>query len=120
MKLIIRLVINALFLLVAPLILSGIAVTGWWAALVTALSLGIVNAVIRPLLILLTLPINIITLGLFTLVINGLLVLFVSSFVKGFSVSGLGAAILLSLWLWLGSWLSSALVADQLSERQVS
>jgi putative membrane protein len=56
--------------------------------MITALVLGLVNAVIRPVLIILTLPINILTLGLFTLVINGLLFWFVSSFVKGFSIVG--------------------------------
>ncbi|NCN99652.1 phage holin family protein [Candidatus Falkowbacteria bacterium] len=112
MKIIIRLVINALFLLSAPFIFSGVAVSGWWAALMTALFLGIINAVIRPLIILLTLPINILTLGLFTLIINGLLVLLVSSIVKGFDVSGLGAAIWLSIWLWIGSWLTNYLIVD--------
>jgi len=115
MKFIIRLVINALFLLIAPLIFSGVAVAGWWAAIITALFLGLVNAIIRPLLILLTLPINILTLGLFTLVINGLLVLLVSSFVKGFTVNGLWTAILLSLFLWIGSWLSNYLVSEKKS-----
>jgi putative membrane protein len=117
MKFIIRLLINALFLLIAPLIFSGVVVTGFWAAVITALFLGIVNAVIRPLLIILTLPINILTLGLFTLVINGLLVLLVSSFVKGFSVNGLGTAIILSLFLWIGSWLSNSLVSEEPSSR---
>ncbi|MFA5184139.1 MAG: phage holin family protein [Patescibacteria group bacterium] len=113
MKFIIRLVINVLFLLLAPFIISGVAVSGWWAALVTAIILGLINAVIRPLIILLTLPINILTLGLFTLVINGLLVLLVSSIVQGFSVDGLWTAIWLSIWLWVGSWLSNALVKDE-------
>ncbi len=113
MKLILRLIINALFLLIAPLIFSGVVVSGWWAAIITALILGIVNAVIRPLLIILTLPINILTLGLFTLVINGLLVLLVSSIVKGFFVGGLWTAIGLSLWLWVGSWLSNGLIGGE-------
>jgi len=113
MKLILRLIINALFLLVSPLIFGGVAVSGWWAAIITALILGIVNAVIRPLIIILTLPINIITLGLFSLVINGLLVLLVSSIVKGFFVDGLWTAILLSLWLWVGSWVSNYLIGDK-------
>ena len=112
MKFIFRLIINALFLLMAPMIMSGVAVSGWWAALLTALILGIINAFIRPLLIILTLPINILTLGLFTLVINGFLVLLVSSVVKGFYVDGLGMAIVLSLWLWVGSWLSNYLIND--------
>jgi len=113
MKLILRLIINALFLLVSPLIFGGVAVSGWWAAIITALILGIVNAVIRPLIIILTLPINIITLGLFSLVINGLLVLLVSSIVKGFFVDGLWTDILLSLWLWVGSWVSNYLIGDK-------
>jgi putative membrane protein len=112
MKFIFRLIINALFLLIAPLIFSGVAISGFWAALITALILGIINAVIRPLLILLTLPINILTLGLFTLVINGLLVLLVSTIVKGFYVDGLWVAIGLSIWLWIGSWLSNYLIDD--------
>jgi len=112
MKFIIRLLINAIFLLISPIIFSGVIVSGFWTAIVTALFLGIVNAIIRPLLIILTLPINILTLGLFTLVINGLLVLLVSSFIKGFSVNGLLTAIWLSLFLWVGSWLSNTLVND--------
>jgi len=114
MKLFIRLLINIIFLLLSPFIFSGIIVSGFWAALITVIFLGIVNAIIRPLLIILTLPINILTLGLFTFVINGLLVLFVSSFVKGFYVNGMWTAIGLSLFLTLGSWLGSSLISDSL------
>lgn len=117
MKLIIRLLINALFLLIAPLIFSGVAISGFWAAIMTALFLGLVNAVIRPVLIILTLPINILTLGLFTLIINGLLVLLVASFVKGFEVNGFWTAVGLSLFLWLGSWFSNYLVSDQVKNK---
>ncbi|MFA6995029.1 MAG: phage holin family protein [Patescibacteria group bacterium] len=112
MKFIIRLVINALFILVSPLVFSGVIVAGFWTALVIVVFLGLVNAIIRPLLIILTLPINIVTLGLFTLVINGLLVLLVSSVVKGFYVSDLWTAVGLSLFLWIGSWFSNYLVSD--------
>lgn len=112
MRFILRLFINVLFLLLAPIILSGITVSGWWAAIVTAIILGVLNAIIRPLLIILTLPINILTLGLFTLIINGVLVLLVSTIVKGFNVSGLWPAVGLSLWLWIGSWFSNYLVSD--------
>ncbi len=113
MKFIIRLLINALFLLVAPFIISGVVISGFWTAVITAIFLGIVNAVIRPLLIILTLPINILTLGLFTLVINGLLVLLASSVVKGFDVNGLWSAIGLSLFLWIVSWLSNELIGGE-------
>jgi len=113
MKFIIRLIINTLFLLVAPLIFGGVAISGWWAAIITALVLGVINAIIRPIIIILTLPINILTLGLFTLVINGLLVLLVSTIVKGFNVGGFITAVGLSLWLWFGSWLSNYLLSDE-------
>lgn len=112
MKLIFRLLLNALFLLFASYVISGVHVNSFYAAVITAIVLGLINALIRPVLILLTLPINILTLGLFTLVINGLLVMFVASFVKGFSVDGFLPAIGLSLFLWLGSFLTNFLLKD--------
>lgn len=112
MKLLIRLLLNAAFLLLASYLLSGIEVANFYSALIVAIVLGLLNALVRPILILLTLPINIITLGLFTLVLNGLLVLFAASFIKGFSVAGLGSAILLSLFLWLGSFITNSLLKD--------
>ncbi len=105
-----RWLINALFLLLLAYILPGITISSLYIALIVSVILGVINAVIRPVLVILTLPINILTLGLFTLVINGALVLFVSSFIKGFSVSGLGAAILFSILLWLCSWATNALL----------
>ncbi|MBP9802479.1 phage holin family protein [Patescibacteria group bacterium] len=113
MKLILRLLFNAIILISAAYWLPGVVVDNFYSALITAIVLGLVNAIIRPVLILLTLPINILTLGLFTLVINGLLILFVASFIDGFSVSGLLPAILLSLVLWLCSWLTNALLIDE-------
>lgn len=112
MKLIVRLLLNAIFLLIAPYVISGVVVSGFYAALITAVILGLVNALIRPVILILTLPINIITLGLFTLVVNGLMVLFVASFAKGFEVSGFGTAIILSIFLWLGSLLTNYLLKD--------
>ncbi len=85
---IIRWIINALLLMLVPYIVPGVSVASFYTALVTALVLGFVNVIIKPILIILTLPINIITLGLFTFVINGLLFWFVSSFVKGFTITG--------------------------------
>ena len=89
---ILRWVINALVLMLLAHILKGIEVQSFYIALITALALGIVNALIRPLLILLTLPINILTLGLFTLVINGVLFWFVSTFIKGFNITDFWSA----------------------------
>lgn len=85
--------------LIAAYFLPGVVVAGLWSALIVALVLGLLNLTIKPLLVLLTLPINIITLGLFTFVINALMVLLASSIVKGFSVGGFLNALLFSLLL---------------------
>lgn len=112
MYLLLRWLINALALLLVANVVPGISITSFYAALVAALVLGIANAVIRPLLILLTLPINILTLGLFTFVINALLFWFASSIVKGFNVNGFGAAFFGALVLWLIAWATNALLRD--------
>ncbi len=90
-------------------IVPGISVKNFYSALLAALVLGLVNAVIRPLIILLTLPVNILTLGLFTLVINALMLWFVASIVKGFDVKNFVAAFLGALVLWVVGWLTNAL-----------
>ncbi|MCX6795692.1 MAG: phage holin family protein [Candidatus Falkowbacteria bacterium] len=115
MKILLRWLFNALVVLLASFVLSGITVANFYSALIVVLFLGIVNAVIRPIIILLTLPINILTLGLFTLVINSLLVLLVASVVKGFSVAGFLPALSLSLFLWLGSMISNLLFKEKTS-----
>lgn len=110
MYLILRWVLNALVLLGVAYFVPGIQVSGFYAALISALVLGLVNAVIRPLLILLTLPVNILTLGLFTLVINAFLFWFVSTVVKGFTVAGFWPAFWGALLFSLVSWLLSELL----------
>jgi putative membrane protein len=97
MKLIARLLITALALLLVTYIVPGISVSGLYPALIAALFLGLANAIVRPILILLTLPITILTLGIFIFVINAALFLFVASFVQGFEVSGFLAALLGSI-----------------------
>lgn len=115
MRLIISWVINALALLALPYLFGSIRIEGFYTALITALVLGLVNALIRPILIVLTLPLNILTLGLFTFVINGLLFWFVASFVKGFYVAGFWPAFWGALVYSIVSWALSALI---LGERQ--
>lgn len=110
MHLLLRWFINALAVLLAAYVVPGIAVSGFWAAIIVALVLGIMNALVRPLLILLTLPINILTLGLFTLVINALLLWFVATVVKGFEVTGFTAAFWGALVIWCVSWLTNSLL----------
>lgn len=89
---ILRWFLNALLLMLIPYIVPGVEVASFFAALVTAIVLAAVNALIRPVLLLLTLPINILTLGLFTLVINGFMFYLVSAIVKGFTVTNFWAA----------------------------
>lgn len=106
--LILRWIINALIIILVAALVPGISISGIYAALIVALVLGFVNTIIRPLFILLTLPINILSLGLFTLVINALLFWFVASFIKGFEVSGFLAAFLGALILSISSSLVSS------------
>ena len=91
--------IYAVAIVITAYLLPGVRLTGFFAALVTALVLGLVNTFIRPLLLLLTLPLNILTLGLLTFVINALLILLTSSLVPGFNVTGFWWALLFSLVL---------------------
>lgn len=107
---ILRWLISAATLLAIAQYLPGVEVTGWYAALISALVLGLINAVIRPVLIFLTLPITVLTLGLFTFVINGALFLFVASFVDGFAVTGLASAILASIIMSLVGWLVNSII----------
>lgn len=92
-----RWVLNAAALLLVAYLYPGVQVDGFFAALIAALVLGLVNALVRPLLVILTLPVTILTLGLFLFVINALLFWFVASVVQGFHVSGFGAALLGSI-----------------------
>ena len=105
---IVRLIINIVaILIISYLFPSLIWVDTFWAALVTALLLGIVNAIIRPILVLLTLPLTLVTLGLFLLVINGLMLWLVSALVSGFHVSGFWGAVLGSILISIVSWILS-------------
>lgn len=109
MRLLLIWLVNALSLLAVGYLLPSVSVASFYVAVITAFVLAVVNTVIRPVLVLITLPINILTLGLFTLVINGLLFWFVASFVEGFQVAGFwsafGGALLYSLISTFASWL---------------
>jgi len=97
--LLIKWIVNAVAVVITAYLLPGVRLSGFFAALVTALVLGLVNVFIRPLLLLLTLPLNILTLGLLTFVINALLILLTSALVPGFEVRGFWWALLFSLVL---------------------
>ena len=110
MKLLLVWLINAVALVAVAYLLPGIAVADFVTALVAALVLGLVNTVIRPLLILLTLPATLLTLGLFIFVINGLLFWFVGSYITGFVVAGFWWGVAGAIAYSIVSWALSALL----------
>jgi putative membrane protein len=114
--------ITALALAAAAHFVPGVHVSSGAALLVAALVLGFVNAIIRPILVLLTLPITIITLGIFYLVINGLAFGIAAALVPGFTVASLGSAIMGALVVgiisWVVGWLTRAAAIDAESPRR--
>jgi putative membrane protein len=111
--LLLRWLILTVAIMIAAYLFSGIHVTGFGSALFAALVLGILNAFFRPILFILTLPINILTLGLFTFVINAFLLMMTSGVIGGLEVAGFGSALLGSLIISVVSWLLSSFINDQ-------
>jgi len=109
---IVRWVVNALAVMLAAYLIPGVSVRDFWSALIAAIVIGLVNAIVRPLAIVLTLPINIITLGLFTLVINALMFWLASAVVPGFHVNGFWPAFGGALVFWAVSWVSNAFLKE--------
>ena len=103
----IRVMISALGLWLACRIVPGISYSSTGSLLAAALLLGIANAIVRPILVFITFPVTILTLGLFLLVINGLMLELVAVFLHGFHVHGLGAAILGAIVVGLTGWVAS-------------
>lgn len=97
MNILVRWLLNSLVIIVAAYLLPGIHIADFLTALAIALVLGVLNLTIRPLLIILTLPLTIVTLGLFLLVINALMILLASKLVPGFEVDGFWWAVLYSI-----------------------
>jgi putative membrane protein len=110
MGLLIRLIINAIALLLVDYFIPGVHVSGVGAALLSALILGIVNTLLKPILVILSLPLEIITLGLFTLVINAALFYLVAKLGIGLSVDNFGAAFIGALVLSIVSFVLSSFV----------
>ena len=110
MKLLLVWLINAVALMAVAYLVPGIAVSDFVTALIAALVLGLVNTVIRPILVLLTLPATLLTLGLFIFVINGFLFWLVGSFIAGFAVSGFWPGLFGAIAYSIVSWLLSALL----------
>jgi putative membrane protein len=113
MGFLIRWLILTVAIIVASYLLEGIRISGFFSAFFAAATLGILNALFRPILILLTLPINILTLGLFTFIINALMLKMASGVIPGFEVYGFWTAVFGSLIISVVSWLLNSFISDR-------
>ena len=113
MKLLFRWAVNAAALLAIAYILPGLGLDGVWTAILAALVLGLVNALIRPLLVILTLPVTVITLGLFLLVINALMLWLASSIIPGFTIDTFFTAVLAAIFLMIVGWVTNWLLKTE-------
>ena len=112
MFLLVRWVLSAVSIMAVAYLVPGITVRTFGTALIVALALGLVNATVRPVLVLLTLPLTVLTLGLFIIVINALMLWFVGSIIKGFDVDGFGSALLGAVLVMAFSWLVNNFVHE--------
>lgn len=110
MKLLLKWLIMAVSIVIAAYFIPGVRVGSFLSAVWVALFLGVVNVLVRPVLIFITLPINVLTLGLFTFVINAALILLASSVIKGFEVSGFWWAVLYSIVLSIVNYLINLII----------
>ena len=113
MGFLVRVLVNALAIFLAAAIVSGIEIRGALSTLGAGLVLGLINAVVRPVLLVLTLPLTLVTLGLFLFVLNGLCLWLTSLLVKGFEVQGFWAAVFGALIVSVVSWLLTAFLSDR-------
>ena len=108
-----RLAISAFGLWVASQLVPGVTIDNGWTLVFAALWLGIVNALVRPIALLITLPLTLITLGLFILVVNAAMIGLVAAMLDGFHLSGFGAALLGALVISITSWLASSFIGPK-------
>lgn len=113
MRILLKWIIMAAAVIIAAYFIPGVRVASFWSALWVALFLGIVNLVLRPILILITLPINILTLGLFTFVINAALILLASHVVRGFEVAGFWWALVYGIVLSVVNYLLNLILGPR-------
>jgi putative membrane protein len=113
MRLLLLWILNAVALLAVTYVLPSIQVSGFGAAMLAALLLGFINTLVRPVLAILTLPITVLTLGIFYLVLNGLLFWLASAFIPGFQVQGFASALVGALLYGVIAWVLSALIPNK-------
>jgi putative membrane protein len=110
---VLRALISAIGLWIATRWVSGIYIDSAGTLILAGLLLGVVNAIVRPVAILLTLPITIVTLGLFLLVVNAAMVALVAGLLPGFSIAGFGSAFATALIVWITGWIGSWLIGPR-------
>lgn len=114
MKLLLKLFLNAVAVIILANILSGIEVNSYWTAIIVAVVISLLNLIVKPILVILTLPITVITLGLFLLIVNAIIILLADGLIGGFEVQNFWWAILFSILLSiLQSILHTVLKADK-------
>ena len=113
MRFLLRLLLNGVAVLCAAWLIPGLHVDTPGTAIIAGIALGLVNAIVRPLLLLLTLPLTLLTLGLFIFVVNAICLALVAWLVPGFSISGVGSALIGAIVISLVSWLLSAILIDK-------
>jgi putative membrane protein len=113
MRFLVRLIVTALAVVISAYILPGVSVDGGLTAVIVAAVLSLLNAFVKPLLIILTIPITVVTLGLFLLVINALMIMAAANLVDGFQVEGFWYALLFSIVLTVVGSLLNSLVKEQ-------
>jgi putative membrane protein len=113
MRFLLRLLLNGVSVFLAAQLIPGIGVASPGSALAAGIVLGLVNAVVRPVLLLLTLPATIVTLGLFIFVVNAICLALAAWFVPGFTISGFWAALFGALVISVISWLLSVILTDK-------
>lgn len=109
-NLIIRVLLGALALLIVAEIVNGVTIESVYVAVIAAVVLGLLNAVVKPILVVLTLPITILTLGLFIFIINAVLFMFAASFIEGFAVDSFLTALFASLLVSVITAVGNALI----------
>jgi putative membrane protein len=114
---VLRAVITAIGLWIATRWVSGVRIDSATTLLLAALLLGVVNAIVRPILFILTLPLTLITLGLFLLVLNAAMVALVAGILPGFHLAGFRAALLTWLIVWITGWIGNSLIGHRGFER---
>lgn len=117
MRFLMRLILNGVAIVIAAWFVPGVHVTGIGPALVAGVLLGLVNALVRPVLLILTFPFTLLTLGLFIFVVNAICFALTAAFVPGLSIDGFIPAFLGALVVTIASWLLSALLPDKHARR---